>query len=159
MSNISFPLTLKELTEMRRSGDRVSSFFAYLSIVSFAVSVFWTVIYGLSTLKTFIGITFGISIFSLILIYVYRPSFLIKKEKEFDELKSNVREWIIEIRKGLITYTTVTLSEIASKFSISEEVAKSVIKKLAQEKYCHINHQGNIQIGPSAGLKSKSPYD
>jgi len=161
MASISFPLTLRELTEMRKDRDTVSSFFAYACIGCILLSISFVTIYSLSECKVFKTstlITIPLSAIFLFVIWYYRPIFLVRKEKQLNRFCEEVEKWIIEKRKEFLTYTSFTVSQIANEFSVDREKMESCIKKLSDRKICHIDNQGNILIGPSAGLTSVTPY-
>lgn len=94
MSNINFPLTLQELTEMRKDNDKVSLFFAYACIGCFLLFILFLAISYLSLCQIFKPlsiVTLSLAAVFLFVVYYYRPLFLARKDKN---IKHEIVQWI-----------------------------------------------------------------
>ncbi len=99
MTNIGFPLSLKELTEMRKDGDKVSLIFSYACIGCILLSISFLAIYYLLSceiFKTFSIITIPLATIFLFILWFYRPLFLAHKEKN---IKTTIMEWMYARRE------------------------------------------------------------
>lgn len=90
MSEISFPLPIREMTKMRKDGDIISLGFSYGCIGCFVfIWIFW-LIYRLSLCTTFqvlSWISISLTIICLSIILIYRPIFLSSETKRKKGLK------------------------------------------------------------------------
>jgi hypothetical protein len=123
MTNINFPLTIRELKEMYKDRDWISLIFAYACLISFILCVlslglsFLGIPYASKkpyVLKNLSIIFFMISAISLPVVYLYRPKFLICKDKYLNKLYDAI---CFKIKKSL-SQRDINLANIGLPYQI-----------------------------------------
>ena len=91
MSNVSFPLTMREISAMFRDNDKISIFFLTTCLVSLLLVVWFWRFYNSSR---FLFFFLFISLVSFFVMYIYRAYFVSRKLSEMERLFEKIYDWL-----------------------------------------------------------------
>jgi len=128
MATIGFPLTITQLAEMRKDGDKISLYFSCSSIVSLVLFFIFLAIYYFTLEKVFEAasvICLPLAAVCLAVVYFYRPYFLVSEKRRWrmlDKLEGEAHEEALkkltedEMERYLLDSSTINTSWIKRFF-------------------------------------------